>query len=299
MPRKHLALRATIIRSIRRYFDEDGYLEVETPIRIPAPAPEADIDAQASGSWYLQTSPELCMKRLLAAGFSRIFQICKCFRRHERGSRHLPELTLLEWYTAGADYREMMAQCEALIGAVARQTGIAGVLHYQGKRIELAPPWLRLTVAEAFDRLAPLSMERALSENLFDEMMGLHIAPRLGVDKPVFLCDYPAARGALARRKPSNRGLAERFELYAGGLELCNAFTELTDPEEQRERFEMERESRRQTGKPVYPMPERFLETLGYMPEAAGNALGIDRLVMLFADTAKIDDVVAFTPEEL
>lgn len=295
----NLRLRAHVIRTIRQFFTEHDYLEVETPIRIPAPAPEAHIDAQSSGNWFLQTSPELCMKRLLAAGYPRIFQICKCFRRNERGRRHIPELTLLEWYTTGADYKGMMTQCEALIGAVARQAGSGDVLRYQGQRFDLTPPWPRLTVGEAFGRFTSLSADQALKENRFDEVMGLDIEPHLGIDKPVFLYDYPAACGALARLKPEDRHLAERFELYIGGLELCNAFTELTDPSEQRLRFEEERKVRRLAGKSVTPMPEKFLSALKDMPAAAGNALGVDRLVMLLADTIAIDDVVAFTPEEL
>jgi lysyl-tRNA synthetase class 2 len=296
---QNLRLRANIIRAVRQFFAENDYLEVETPIRIPAPVPEAHIDAQPSGSWFLQTSPELCMKRLLAAGYPRIFQICKCFRKNERGGRHLSELTMLEWYTAGGDYTGMMTQCEALITTVADCMGFDEALRYQGRRIDLSLPWPRMTVAEAFGQWAGISVERAMDEDRFEEVLALEIEPRLGIDKPVFLYDYPAAHGALARLKPSNRRVAERFEMYIGGLELCNAFTELTDPKEQRERFEKERDLRRHAGKPAHPMPERFLEALEDMPDAAGNALGIDRLVMLFADTAKIDDVVAFTPEEL
>jgi lysyl-tRNA synthetase class 2 len=239
------------------------------------------------------------MKRLLAAGYPRIFQVCKCFRKNERGRRHLPELTMLEWYTAGHDYTDMMAQCEALITAVADRMGSNGTLRYQGRQIDLSLPWPRLTVSQAFERWAGMSVERAMAADRFEELLAIEIEPQLGVDKPVFIYDYPAPLGGLARLKPTDRGLAERFELYIGGLELCNAFTELTDPKEQRERFEKERESRRQSGKPVCPMPERFLEALEDMLEAAGNALGIDRLVMLFADTAEIDDVVAFVPEEL
>jgi elongation factor P--(R)-beta-lysine ligase len=296
---QNLRLRARIIRTVRQFFAENDYLEVETPIRIPAPAPEAHIDAQPSGSWFLQTSPELCMKRLLAAGYSRIFQICKCFRRNEKGRRHLPELTLLEWYTAGADYSDMMTQCEALLTDVAHSMGYRDGLCYQGRRIDLSLPWPRMTVTEAFARLAGVSVEQAIEEDRFEEVLALEIEPWLGVERPLFLCDYPAACGALARLKPSNRRLAERFELYIGGLELCNAFTELNDEDEQRVRFDVERESRRRAGLTVYPMPESFLEALKDMPDAAGNALGIDRLVMLFADTTEIDDVVAFTPEEL
>jgi lysyl-tRNA synthetase class 2 len=296
---KNLQLRAEIIQAIRSFFTENGYLEVETPYRIPAPAPEAHIDAQPSGKWYLHTSPELCMKRLLAAGYSQIFQICRCFRQHERGSKHLPELTMLEWYTAESTYKEMMDQCEALIRFIARKTGLGKFIIYQGHKIDLRSPWSRITVAEAFDKFTSMTMKRAIKQNRFNEMMACKIEPELATEEPVFLFDYPASRGALARLKPDNRLLAERFELYIGGLELCNAFSELIDPVEQRLRFEKEQNRRRISGKTVYPMPQNFLESLDDMPEAAGNALGVDRLVMLFADTVKIDDVVAFTPEEL
>jgi lysyl-tRNA synthetase class 2 len=296
---KNLELRASILQYIRQFFVDNRYLEVETPIRVPAPAPEAHIDAQSSEGWYLQTSPELCMKRLLAAGYPRIFQICKCFRKDERGSRHLTELTMLEWYTVGQDYTEMMNQCEELIIHIAGYLGRNNIIQYQGRRIDLTLPWHRITVADAFNRWAGISVERALDDDRFEEILALKIEPRLGNDKPLFLYDYPVACGALARLKSSNRQLAERFELYIGGLELCNAFSELIDPDEQRKRFEAERELRRSAGKPVYPMPEEFLYELEYMPDAAGNALGIDRLIMLFADTKRIDDVVSFVPEEL
>lgn len=295
----HLELRARLLTAIRNFFLDNAYLEVETPVRIPAPAPETHIEAQSSGDWYLHTSPELCMKRLLAAGFERIFQICKCFRRQERGRRHLPEMTLLEWYTAGVDYRHMMDQCQALIGAVARQLNLGPVLTYQGRPIDLRPPWTRLSVEEAFALYGALSLEDALATDRFDEVMGLQIEPRLGWDHPVLLYDYPASCGALARLKGDPATLAERFELYIGGLELCNAFSELIDPIEQRLRFEQESARRGSAGKPVYPLPEPFLASLHDMPPAAGNAMGVDRLLMLLADVREIDEVVAFVPEEL
>jgi lysyl-tRNA synthetase class 2 len=297
--KKNLQLRAHIIQAVRQFFIENDYLEVETPCRIPAPPPEEYIDAQPSGNWYLHTSPELCMKRLLAAGHSRIFQICKCFRQNERGNKHLPELTLLEWYTAGSTYQNVMDQCEALMQFVIRNIGHDGYIRYQGSRISLSSPWPRITVAQAFDQYSSQPVEVALRENRFDELMAGEIEPRLGFNKPVFVYDYPASRGALARLKPKDRSVAERFELYAGGLELCNAFSELTDSVEQRMRFEWEQNRRRFAGKTIYPMPEKFLNALEDMPEAGGNAFGIDRLVMLLADTTRIDDVVAFTPEEL
>jgi lysyl-tRNA synthetase class 2 len=295
----NLAMRSQIIAAIRDFFKQQDYLEIETPCRIPAPAPEAHIDAQSSGDWYLQTSPELCMKRLLAAGFERIYQICRSFRKNERGNRHLPEMTLLEWYTAGVDYTHMMQQCEALILFVVQRLAISTSITYQGRSIDLQPPWARITVSEAFEHYADCSMAQALTSDRFDEVMGLQIEPQLGLQRPVILMDYPSRHGALARTKPGRSDLVERFELYIGGLELCNAFSELTDPAEQRRRFEQESAQRCQTGKPVAPLPEPFLNDLKSMPDATGNALGLDRLVMLLCDTPTIDDVVAFTPEEL
>ena len=296
---KNLQLRAGIIQMIRKFFIDNDYLEVETPVRIPAPAPEAHIDAVESGGWFLQTSPELCMKRLLAAGIPRIFQICRCFRHGERGRLHLPEMTMLEWYRIDSSYEDIMNECEALIAAVALESGSEDILTYQGKAIELTPPWPRISVSEAFKKFGSLSLEKALEQGQFDEIMVTEIEPNLGQSRPVFLYDYPASRGALARLKPEDPRYAERFELYMGGLEICNAFSELTDPLEQRQRFEREQNHRRQSGKSVYPMPDKFLSALDDLPEAAGNALGIDRLVMLFSNSKQIDAVVTFTPEEL
>ena len=297
--KKNLQLRAGVIQAVRSFFTERQYLEVDTPIRIPAPAPEAHIDAVASEDCYLQTSPELCMKQLLAAGYSRIFQICKCFRSKERGRRHLPELTMLEWYRAGGNYTDLMNDCQDLIGFIAGQTTGKNSLSYQGQSIHLDPPWTRMSVGEAFHRYAVMEVEDALAKDCFEEVMVNDIEPNLGATGPLFLYDYPASLGALARLKPPNRRVAERFELYIAGIELCNGFSELTDPVEQHKRFESEQKIRQSLHKPVYPLPQKFLNSLNDMPAACGNALGLDRLVMLFSDTSKIDDVVAFTPEEL
>jgi len=297
--KKNLHLRAAIIQAARIFFIERQYLEVDTPIRIPAPAPEAHIDAVASEDCFLQTSPELCMKQLVAAGYSRIFQICKCFRNKERGRQHLPELTMLEWYKAGGNYADLMDDCLELIGYIAGQTTGNNSLSYQGQTIHLDPPWTRMSVDEAFRRYANMEVEEALAKDWFEEVMVNEIEPNLGATRPLFLFDYPASLGALARLKPENRLVAERFELYIAGIELCNGFSELTDPVEQRKRFESEQKIRKSLHKPVYPMPQNFLTSLSDIAAACGNALGLDRLVMLFADSAKIDDVVAFTPEEL
>lgn len=288
-----------MVNVIREFFAERGYLEVETPLRLPLPLPEAHIELFASEGWVLQPSPETCMKRLLASGCARIFQICKCFRKTERGRRHLPEMTLLEWYAAGETHADLMDCCEALLPRIARRLGTGETLTYQGRRVDLSPPWERLSVREAFDRFATLPLETALTQGRFDEVMGLRIEPNLGRDRPVFLTEYPAEHASLARLKPDDPSAAERFELYIGGLELCNGFSELNDPHEQRRRFEAEQERMRKAGSPVHPLPEKFLAALADMPAGAGNALGIDRLAMLFCDAASIDEVVAFVPEDL
>jgi lysyl-tRNA synthetase class 2 len=294
-----LRLRARMIRAIRRFFLEQDFLEVETPLRIPAPTPESHIDAVASGEWFLHTSPELCMKRLLAAGYPRIFQVCKCFRAGERGDRHLPEFTILEWYRGETDYRTLMGDCEALISYVARDLGFGGFISRQGREIRLEGPWERITVREAFIRYATVTAAEALRIDCFDEILTCEVEPHLGQDRPVFLYEYPAELGALARLKEGDPEIAERFELYFAGLEMANAFSELTDAREQRRRFEEASRDRRRNGSPPYPMPERFLTALPQMPPSAGIALGVDRLAMLFADKSRIDDVVAFTPESL
>ena len=285
--------RAALIQATRSFFIDQGFLEVETPIRIPAPAPEAHIEPEVAGDWYLQTSPELCMKRLLAAGCEKIFQICKCFRRQERGDRHLPEMTMLEWYRTKADYRDLMTDCEGLLSSLTKD----GVLCLGDNEIRLAPPWPRLTVAEAFERYAPVSLAHALAEDRFEEVMVADIEPHLGRERPFFLCDYPASQASLARLRAGDPSVAERFELYVNGLELANGFSELADAREQRLRFMAERERIAGLGRQPGPMPEPFLADLEQMSAAAGIALGIDRLVMLCTGAYRIDQVVAFTPE--
>ena len=297
--KKALQKRASILQGIRHFFVGEGYLEVETPYRIPTPAPESHIDAILSGSWFLHTSPELCMKRLMAAGYEKIFQICRCWRDRERGSQHLPEFTLLEWYRAGVDYHSLMEECEGLIRCVAAAIGLGQNIFFRDRKINLSEPWERISVKEAFRDYSQTSMNEALERNLFDEIMVGDIEPRLGVEKPTFIYDYPAERGALARLKPGDSGLAERFELYIGGLELANGFSELVNSEEQRRRFRHENENRRSVGKFVYSMPDKFLAELDQMPPSAGIALGVDRLVMVFLNAETIDEVVTFTPEEL
>ena len=192
-----------------------------------------------------------------------------------------------------------MTDCEELLRAVAATVPGRTRISFQGIEVDVALPAVRLSVREAFLRYTPLSADEALARDRFDELMVAEIEPRLGVGSPVILFDYPVARGALARRKSGDPELAERFELYLCGVELANAFSELTDPSEQRERFRQDREERSTAGKDPYPVPQPFLNDLMTMPPSAGIALGIDRLVMLLLDAPAIDDVVAFTPEEL
>ncbi|MBN1474575.1 MAG: EF-P lysine aminoacylase GenX [Syntrophaceae bacterium] len=295
----YLDLRAGLIQNIRLYFINHDFLEVETPLRIPAPAPEEHIEAITSAEWFLQTSPELCMKRLLAAGYPRIFQICKCFRDAERGNLHLPEFTMLEWYVSGFNYLRLMEQCENMLIEVFNKMGCAENIIWQNRNINLAPPWEKISVAEAFSRYTKISCDQAIADDKFEEIMADCVEPHLGTVRPTFIYDYPSAHSTLAKLKNDTPDIAERFELYIGSLELANGFSELVDAEEQRKRFLDTLQSRARKNWKNYPMPEKFLSSLEKIPAAAGIALGIDRLVMLLADTKCIDDVVAFTPEML
>jgi lysyl-tRNA synthetase class 2 len=288
-----------MIQAMRRFFIDSGYLELETPILIPAPAPECHIDAIRVGDLYLHTSPELCMKRLLAAGFPRIFQITKCFRSGERGRLHLPEFTMLEWYRCETDYLGLMEECEAMLVSVFEALEVEGEIRYGKHRVNVQPPWKRMTVSEAFERYSPVPLDEALASDRFDELTVRVIEPEMGASRPAFLMDYPAALAALARLKPSDPRFAERFELYIAGVELANGFSELSDEAEQRLRFDQENRKRVGRGKQAYPSPDRFLAALGHMPEASGIAVGIDRLVMLLTGRTRIDDVVCFAPEEV
>jgi len=298
--KSNLWLRASILQAIRHFFIGHDYLEVETPNLIPAPAPETHIEAISAGDGFLQTSPELCMKRLLSAGYKNIFQICKCYRSGERGDLHLPEFTMLEWYRTGIDYLDLMTECEDIIQFITSRIGVNNnIIRYRENLIDLKKPWERITIRKAFDSFTPVTMKEAIDTDQFDELMAEKIEPRLPKNRPVFLYDYPADLASLSRIKKNDPEVAERFELYIGGLELANAFTELTDPGEQKNRFNKESTLRKSLKKKSYPSPEKFLKDLEHMPPAAGIALGLDRLVLLYSGDTKIDDVVSFTPEEL
>lgn len=295
--RAHLELRARVLQSVRSFFEEDGFLEVQTPVLVSELAPEPHIEPIPAGEHgLLITSPELHMKRLLAAGYERIFQISPAFRKGERGRLHHPEFTILEWYRAGVDYDALQHDCKMLLTAVCKATGRWPEWIYQGQRLEALEEWQSITVSEAFYRLAGWNPTTEPNENRFDIDLVEKVEPRLGFPGPCILKDYPADQAALARLNPRNHSVAERFELYWAGIELANGFSELTDAMEQRRRFAAALELRRRLGCPPYPSPEIFLETMASLPPCAGIAFGIDRLVMLLADAESLDQVVAFPP---
>ena len=270
-----LSERARVLREIRAFFDARGFTEVETPVRIPAPAPEPHIDCPPSGDWFLRASPELQMKKLLAAGMERIYQIGPCFRAGEKGRRHSPEFTMLEWYRANADYSDIARDAEELLAEVLKRD------HADVQRI---------TVREAYLRWAGWDPVETWDQDRFDFDMATKVEPNLPKE-PLFLTDYPAPAASLARLKSDDPRVAERWELYVDGIELANAFTELIDPVEQRRRFELAREERRALGEADYPLDEEFLDALARMPPSGGVALGVDRLVMLACGIHDIAEV--------
>lgn len=291
-------MRAAFFRLIRSFFHQQGFLEVDTPIRQPLYIPESNITPIASEKHYLQTSPELCMKRLLAGGCSKIFQICHCFRKEECGTLHLEEFQMLEWYRTGADYYKLMTDCEELLRFLLDE-----LVKLKSERpiflgVNLSGKWQRLTVEEAFDRYSSVSLVEALREGVFDELLVEHIEPHLGIDSPVVLYDYPVELGSLARKKKTNPKVVERFELYINGVELANGFSELTDPDQQRERFIAEIKAIESNAGPKVTMPEKFLEDLLQLDQAAGIALGVDRLFMIAMNHYEISEAVSFSPND-
>jgi lysyl-tRNA synthetase class 2 len=277
---------------VRGFFTNRGFVEVETPVRIPAPAQEEHIDAEPSGDWYLRTSPELQMKRLLADGNDRIFQMGPCFRAGERGALHNPEFTMLEWYRAGADYIDAIADAKGLVSHVADRVVGGSAVKCRGRVIELMPVWDTISVRDAFIEFAGWDPLLNFDSARFDIDLVEKVEPALDRDHPVILKDYPPARAALARCRADDPPCAERWELYIAGMELANAFGELTDATEQRARFEAAAAERARSGKAVYPLDGEFLAALERgMPRSFGVALGVDRLVMLLADACGIDGV--------
>jgi lysyl-tRNA synthetase class 2 len=297
--RKNLFLRERTLRSVRRFFREEGFLDVATPLLNPSLIPEDHIHPIETAAGFLLPSPEIHMKRFLAAGYDRVFQVGPCFRKGERGELHLPEFTMLEWYRVREDYRALADDCERLFLAVSQDLFGRTGIEYRGASIDLAPPWQRLTVKEAFLTHAGWDPIEEENPERFEQDLAEKVVPGLDKGKPAFLLDFPAYEASLARKKPEDPRAAERLELFAGGLELANGFSELTDSEEQRQRFEKTNERRRARGERAYPLPDKFLAFLADAPPSAGIALGIDRLVMLFAGASHIDEVIALPPEDL
>ena len=282
-----LELRAAILRSMRGFFDEQGFVEVETPVRIAAPAPEEHIDCPvvlgADGvRTFLRASPELQMKKLLACGMERIYQIGPAFREGECGSRHSPEFTMLEWYRRGADYMAIAEDMEGLLRRAASAAGAGDML---------AAGFRRVSVREAYMRHAGWDPWTSFDQDRFDFDMATKIEPAVGREGGgVFLVDYPVQAASLARTRGD---VAERWEFYWNGAELANCFSELCDGGEQSLRFGKAREARRLLGEEDYPIDEEFLSCLPRIGSAAGVALGVDRLVMVLASAPSIDSVRA------
>ncbi len=293
----NLKRRALILEFIRDFFKEQDFLEVETPIRAPAIAPEPFIVPFQSENWLLAASPELHMKRLLAAGYDKVFQFSHCFRKGERGRWHNPEFIMLEWYRKGADYQKIIQDTEQLVMTVAHKLGRKKTIQYRGREIDITLPWPRLTVSDAYLKAAGWDPVAKNDPERFDMDFVSKVLPTLAKDRPTILMDYPAAQASLARLKPDNPLVAERAEVFIGGLELANAYSELADAKEQTSRFrEAIEQIQRERGQ-IMPLPEKFLEAMKNLPECGGIALGIDRLVMFFCDAESIDDVMAFTQD--
>ena len=288
-----LKFRARVLSAVRAGFESRGFTEVTTPVRIAAPAAEEYIDAPPAGAFFLRTSPELEMKRLLCAGMDRIYQIGPCFRAGERGRLHRTEFGMLEFYMVHADYLELLAVIrEIIIEAAVKCTG-GTKIKSRGFEVELGGEWPLLPVREAFRRYANVSADEvAEQESLFEEILVEKVEPNLPKDRPCVLIDYPVRFGAFARAKPSDPTLAERWEVYVAGVELANTYSELINPVIQRERFAAARATRKRLGLTEYPEPTAFLDAIDRgMPPAAGSALGFDRLVMLLAGADSLSEI--------
>jgi lysyl-tRNA synthetase class 2 len=323
-----LMARGAITKAVRAWFDEQGFAEVETAILQISPGNETHLHAprteliRADGTCatrYLRTSPEFAAKKLLAAGEEKIFEFARVFRDRERGDLHLPEFTMLEWYRANAPYDAVMADSIVVIAHAAQATGI-GRFSFRGRIADpFAEPEL-LTVAAAFERFAGIDLLATIRDgegdrarlaaaakdrigivdddtwsDIFSKVLVEHVEPRLGQGRLTVLFEYPTPEAALARTKAADPRVAERFEVYACGVELANGFGELTDAAEQRRRFNLAMDEKARRYGERYPLDDEFLEAVAAMPEASGIALGFDRLVMLASGALRVDQVV-WTP---
>jgi lysyl-tRNA synthetase class 2 len=296
--RPNLLRRALICDLVRHFFRDLDFLEVETPIRVPVIAPEPYIIPVRSEDWFLSTSPELHMKRMLAAGYEKLFQFSRCFRRGERGRWHNPEFTMLEWYRAGADYVDIIHDTELLVTGLAASLGSGNTIRYRQVDIDIRLPWPRLSVRDAYVRSAGWDPVEDFDPVRFDTDFVTKVLPKFAPDRPTVLIDYPSPVASLARLKSSDPRLAERSEVFFGGLELANAYSELVDAAEQESRFLEAIEQIKREQNVSQALPRRFLEAVPLLPPCGGIALGIDRLVMLLCDAASIDEVIALTIDD-
>ncbi|MCG8558084.1 MAG: EF-P lysine aminoacylase GenX [Proteobacteria bacterium] len=300
-----LKARHRLLRGIRLFFDDQDFVEVETPAIVSSPGLEPHIEAfevvGGDTTRWLHTSPEFQMKRLLAAGLPRIYQVCRVFRRHEQGHLHQPEFTLLEWYRTFAGSRDVMRDTERLVAALAERLLQSHTIRGHGAPVDVSPPWDRVTLTEAFSRYADANLQSvARDEELFFRLLVEKVEPELGRGRPTFVTHYPASMAALARLDAEDPRFADRFEAYVDGVELCNGYGELVDSVEQRRRFERELKARQARAAAIYPIDERFLAALEEgVPPSGGNALGVDRLLMLILGVRQIEDAVAFGQSRL
>ena len=328
--RPALLQRGAIKKALRSWFEKGGFTEVECGILAASPGNEAHLHGFETRlvtpggeerTAYLHTSPEFAAKKLLAAGETRIFDFARVFRNRERGPLHAPEFTMLEWYRVGEDYRAVMDDTLAVLKVAADATGVAR-FSFRDRHCDPRARADRLTVSEAFSLHAGIELLPTLSPSgegnrdalatsarrgglevghddswadIFSKILAARVEPKLGLGRPLLLYEYPACEAALARRSSHDARLAERFELYVCGVELANGFGELTDPAEQRARFEAEMTVMQHVYGRRYPIDEDFLAALALMPPASGVALGFDRLVMLATHAPHIDHVL-WTP---
>lgn len=297
---RRLQVRARVFAEVRQFFTREGFIEVDTPLRSFECGTETHVEPLPCSGGYLITSPELHMKRLLVGGIPKLFQLAHCFRAGELGPLHSPEFTMLEWYRAFTGWRVMLRDTEQLLFSLCQSVCASSTLTLPDeRRIDMTPPFERVSVREAFVRFAGVPDAADLAERDEDEYFQRlvdDVEPALAAfEKPVFLYDYPRSQAALARIAPGDQSVAERFELYLGGIELCNGYGELNDAEVQRARCEHDRERRRELSRPVPETPERFLAALEQgMPPASGNALGMDRVIALLCGQTRIDAVRPF-----
>lgn len=327
----NMLTRSKIVEHVRQFFLTRDFFQAETPLMVATPGMEPYLDPFVTTlrsddgkefSAHLITSPEYALKKLLAGGVEKVFEISKTFRNHEPwDGSHNPEFTMIEWYRAHENYTVLMRDTEELVCDVVERVKHTKTLVYDRKNIDLSTPWERITVAEAFARYTQIDLARGIDDpewfratvdqkgcgitpsdtfdDIFFKIFLRDIEPKLGLEKPVFLYEYPRSMAALAKLKSSDDRFAERVEVYCGGLELANGYTELTDATEQRRRLNAERDFRRKLGKPAFDIDEQFIKAVGLMPECTGIAFGIDRLVMFILGVTSIHDAMLFPASDL